>query len=86
MSRADRPEVGLGFTAQLPMTEGAARAAGETWLAEWGDSMEQTGVTVSYFDAGLNERELRVQRPRWWQRFLYSLRWAGTVWGSGQVR
>jgi hypothetical protein len=61
MSRDDQPEVGIGFTVACPMTEAAARHAGEVWLAQWGDELEQTGVTVSYFDAHLVERQLRVE-------------------------
>lgn len=56
--------VGIGFTDSLPMTEAAARVAGETWLREWGEVYEQDSVSVTYFDAGHRERQLLVEPAR----------------------
>lgn len=53
---------GLGFTAECPMTEAAARHAGEVWLSEWGDAYGQDSVTVSYFDAANEEQIIKVER------------------------
>lgn len=84
--RRREPEVGLNLALTLgATTRQLAEHVGERWLAEWGDKLEQRGVTVTYEDVVGTLRTVRVGQQQGFWRLIELLRYSGTVWSAAAL-